>query len=186
MQDKNVVYLPGASSGTNRDWALDIQAALADKYHYSYAHRYQHWDDGGHQIDLDLEVETLTEQIADIESYGLIAKSVGAVLALRGMYEGILQPDYLICLGFPLKPLTHSDISLKKWIEHAENIPIIIVQNVDDPLGSYDEVTSWINQLNKRIVFVQLPGETHTYDDFEAIDKIITGLDKSLTEKGST
>ncbi len=186
MQDKNVVYLPGASASSNRDWVEEIAAALTDKYHYSYAHRYQHWQDDDQQIDLDLELEALTEQIADVESYGLIAKSVGAVLALRGMYEGILQPEYLVCLGFPLKPITHSDIPIEKWLKHAENIPIIIAQNVDDPLGSYDETSSWINQFNKRIIFVQLPGETHAYDDFVEIDKIVTGLNKSTSVEDNT
>lgn len=178
MQQTNVVYLPGASEEYNREWVDRLARSFSDFFAHSYVQHYSHWEDGG-DLDIALELKTLAESISDMETYGVIAKSAGSLVALRGMYEGQLQPSYLVCMGFPLAVVHSGDLPIARWLTHTD-VPIVVIQNSDDPIGSFDEVSTWINKHNKRVVFVPLPGETHTYDDFAAIEEVVRRISEQL------
>lgn len=178
MQQSNAVYLPDASITANQEWIESLAQSLEEMFVHSYVHRYSHWDEGG-ELDMPLEIDTLAESINDMDSYGMIVKSTGGLLALRGMYEGRLQPDYVVCLGFPLSMAKEDNLPVGRWLKHTD-VPIVMIQNIDDPLGSYDDVSTWVNQQNKRVVFVPLPGETHQYKDFHSIGEIVQRVSAQL------
>lgn len=177
-QHSNAVYLPGADKSSNEEWVEALADSFSSLFVHSHIHRYSNWSDGG-DVDISLELDTLSETLNDMDSYGLIAKSAGGLIALRGMYEGKLQPDYLVCLGFPLPAAQHESLPADRWLKHTD-VPIVIMQNIDDPVGSYDDVSTWVNKQNKRVVFVPLPGETHDYQDFHAIREIVQRVSAQL------
>lgn len=57
------------------------------------------------------------------------------------------------------------------------DIPIIIIQNDNDPYGSYNEVKTIIDLFNNSNISVKkLPSNTHDYDDFFKINKLLSDL----------
>ena len=80
----------GGNSESNKQWIIDIASQATQQGSDAYAHMYQHWEDGNPFIDINHELQVL-QQLGLQEPYVIIAKSMGSILAIKGMYEGILH-----------------------------------------------------------------------------------------------
>lgn len=83
----------------------------------------------------------------------------------------MLHPDKIILLGIPIKGGAPVD-SFVEWLKHI-TIPVVIVQNTADPLGSFADVKNAFENAGTALTFVELPGETHDYLDFDAIAQLL-------------
>ena len=162
----NALLLPGNSS-RHSAWAEDLKKAVHPHFDAVKAQHYRHWQTGEEWADVDYEIETAKESADTLEPYVIIGKSIGTVIAVKGTAEGLLQPKKLVLLGVPIQGGAKKDIFLE-WLKRL-NIPIYIIQNANDPLGSFADVKAAFETAGQHVRFIELPGDTHDYLDFERI-----------------
>jgi predicted alpha/beta-hydrolase family hydrolase len=166
----NALLLPGNSSHHGK-WVEKLKSALSSHFDITQAQHYRHWRSGEEWADVEYEIDTAKDKVANLEPYVIIGKSVGTVVAAKGTSDNILHPAKLILLGIPINGGASSE-PFKQWL-HNISIPVVIVQNTADPLGSFSEVKTIFEDSGKYISFAELPGSTHDYVDFQAIAKLI-------------
>lgn len=163
----NAIYLSGESIH-NKDWIYDTQDKLAPLFDKTIVQNYDHWDAGTPEINLNSELEKLALNAQNIDDYIIIAKSIGTVLATEAIAKNLINPQKCIFLGVPI------NIIQKQGYPFAENLkfvncPVLFIQNSDDPVGKYRQLTEFINNLympRLQYKIVELPGDTHNYIDY--------------------
>ncbi len=166
----NALLLPGNSS-RHREWSENLKQAIATHFQHTVIQYYRHWQTGGDKADIENEITIAQAVAGELDSYIIIAKSIGTVIAVKGTAEGILKPTKLILLGIPINGDISKDL-FSVWL-HQLDVEVVIVQNSNDPLGSFSDVRAAFRGRGEKITFVELPGDTHDYLDFIAIAKLI-------------
>ncbi len=166
----NALLLPG-NSQRHEKWIEDLRKALASHFDITETQHYRHWQSGEEKADVDYELSVAQSKADQLKPYTVIAKSIGTVIAAKGTAEGKLHPNKLILLGIPINGGA-PQAPFREWLEKIK-LPIVIVQNTNDPLGSFSDVRSAFEFKNRNILYVELPGNTHDYLDFRAIENLI-------------
>jgi len=168
----NLLLLAG-NGQHNKEWIYKVKDVLSPLFATLHVHEYAHWDSDEAFIDFDKEYATVEEETTKLGQYVIFAKSVGTILTLKGINEGVLHPTKCIFVGLPLTMTAEENSKIKAWLQ-ASNVPILFVQNTDDPLGSFDQVKAFVKStgvVNCHIV--NLPGDSHSYDDFQKLRALI-------------
>lgn len=160
----NALLLPG-NSPRHEAWIERLRAAVAPQFDATITQHYRHWQTGEPQADRAYELHVAATSVEDFDDYLIIAKSVGTFIAVEGTARGVLKPSKLILLGLPLfGDLPHE--LFVAWM-HDLKVPVTVIQNTSDPLGSFRQIKDLVDQDN--VTFVEQPGDTHEYLDFAAI-----------------
>lgn len=168
----NVILLPG-NSKSNKTWIGTVANNVRDIFDKVIIQEYSHWDSGEAFIDYDKEIEKLVQHAQQNEPFVIFAKSAGAVLALRAIEKKKIEPKAVIISGLPLNLIKDEHIPVGHWL-HSTKIPITIIQNDQDPVGSYEQLSEFIRPLNNiDIAVVSYPGNTHNYNDLDHIRGIL-------------
>lgn len=166
----NALFLPGASK-QNKEWIHNFSNELRDLFEIRIVHEYGSWRIESAEVNLEVEPIRISNTIKHLnQPYVVIAKSIGTFFALSLIAENKLRPEKCILLGVPIKLLeSFSDL---KSIAQNNSKPTLIMQNTNDPVSSFKDITkyfsSWYNYHAH-----ELPGETHSYMDFQTIKKLI-------------
>jgi predicted alpha/beta-hydrolase family hydrolase len=166
----NALLLPGNSS-RNGKWIENLKLAIADHFVRVETQHYQHWQSGYDRADIEYEISVAKSRAERLRPYIIIAKSIGTVISVKGVADGKLEPEKLILLGVPINGGVSMDM-FSEWISEI-NMTVIIIQNSNDPIGSFNEVKAAFKGKSKSLKFVELPGNTHDYLDFDAIARLI-------------
>lgn len=166
----NALLLPG-NSKRHAEWAQALNEALVPYCDSVHTQQYRHWQTGEDRADVDYEIGVAQTKAKDLSPYVVIAKSIGTVIAAEGTANGALHPEKLILMGIPIKGGASTE-SFRAWLRET-NIPITIIQNTSDPLGTFLEAKNAFDDLGVHISFAELPGDTHDYLDFNAVAKLI-------------
>lgn len=166
----NALLLPG-NSPRHREWVDRLYENLSPQFDSAEVQYYRHWQTGEKKADVGYEMVVAKDKAAKLGSYAIVAKSIGTVIAARGTAEGLLSPDKLVLLGVPINGGAPRD-QFYQWLDHI-GVPVVVVQNEHDTLGSFDDVKAAFDGSSEHITFVETPGDTHDYLDFEAIAKLI-------------
>ena len=111
-----------------------------------------------------------------IQPYAIFAKSVGSILTLQGLAAGKLLPRAILITGLPLKLISEQTLPIRDWLRQSV-IPILIVQNENNPVGSYDEVAALIKTLDSNTIStMSLPGNSHDYEDLKKLKQLAAAL----------
>ena len=161
----NALLLPGNSS-RHGEWIENLKLAVADSFERVETQHYQHWQSGGDKADIEYEISVAQSKVELLKPYIIIAKSIGTAISVKGVADGKLKPKKLILLG--MQPLDQ----FSEWLQKID-IQVVIIQNTNDPYGSFAEIKAAFTGKSKSLKFVELPGETHDYLDFDAIAKLI-------------
>lgn len=162
----NLLIFSG-NSLRNRDYAFKIEANLKDLFGSTHIQDYQHWATGQEWIDLPHELETL-KATKPSGKYGVFAKSIGTVLTVQAIQQGIIAPKFLLLCGIPLGYIVKDFPEFGKILA-SYNIPTVIIQNDEDPVGSSKEVHEYLNNYPKNHAFTTTKGTTHGYEDYELL-----------------
>lgn len=166
----NALLLPGNSS-RHGEWVENLRFAMAAHFQSTETQHYRHWHTDEENADIEYEIGVAQSKMSGLEPCIIIAKSIGAAISLKGAADGRLKPEKLILLGVPINGTVPGEL-FAKWLGEI-SLPIVIVQNTGDPLGSFADVRALFADKGDNISFLELPGETHDYLDFEAISKLI-------------
>lgn len=166
----HALLLPG-NSPRHAEWIEKLKDTTSSHFETVATQYYQHWKNGNEWANIDHEIIVASEKTTELNPYVIIGKSIGAVIAIKGSANNALHPEKIILLGIPIKGGIEARL-FAQWLHHI-NVPVVVVQNAHDPLGSFAEVKAAFEHVGNDIIFVELEGETHDYLDFEAITRLI-------------
>lgn len=166
----NALLLPGNST-RHAEWIEQLADALSPYFDTTKTQHYRHWKTGEQAADVAYEISAAKDNAAQLEPYCIIAKSIGCVIAAKGTADGLLHPEKLILLGVPINGGAPRE-AFAKFLRTI-SVPVVIIQNTSDPLGSFDNVKIAFENVGNHISFVEMPGDTHDYIDFESIAKLV-------------
>jgi len=87
-----------------------------------------------------------------------------------------LKPTSCLFLGLPLKLIQEEQIPLDELLRKL-TVPITILQNDKDPVGTYDEVRQFINNLKiTNVIILKAKNNTHDYTDFDKIKELLFNM----------
>lgn len=170
----NLLLFAG-NSIRNQEWIRQVDIILASEFDKTYCHNYKHWENNQPNIIIDLEMNVLKNLEKDYQPYIVFAKSIGSILMIKSISFDVLKPSACLFVGFPLNQTINHNLQIDKWVKSIK-IPIIILQNSSDPLGSYLDVKEYFEKVNNNIKIYELPGDTHDYLDYQTIKKYIKEL----------
>jgi len=97
------------------------------------------------------------------------------VLTAQGIHEGVLAPSACLLTGLPLGIIKPDGLQTGAWLT-ASTMPILIVQNTNDPVGSFADVQAHLGALPPSHSLVELPGDTHDYNDLDKLKALMVQL----------
>lgn len=156
----------GGESPRHQQWVRDVARTLQPHFSAVKFLDYRHWSEGG-PTDIEFEIAAAAKLAATSASYTIVAKSIGTIIAVLGIGTTVLRPTRCVFLGLPLGVLRR----MPGVIDAIRLLPpTTFVQNEHDPLGSTEEVASFIDVHGNHLATVlKTPGDTHDYVDFEQI-----------------
>ena len=158
-----IIYMPGMSLA-NKRWIEGVKAKLEGLSEGKILD-YDHWHEEK-RFDIEAESRKLASLVKDEVDYGVLAKSVGVILALKNISENKLRPKAVIFLGFPYRLARSWGVSIDKRLR-ALSMPMLLVQNEFDPAGSHREVEKMLREnppANYQLVKIA-HNSTHDYSD---------------------
>ena len=159
------LILLGGNSKSNQKWIEKIENELKDSFDSTEIQYYAHWKNNSPMIDFDIELERLAKDKK--QQYSIFAKSAGILLALKGIKNKIISPEYCIFVGMPINWARENNIDFDSLFENY-SIRTVFIQKSEDPVFSSNELQIFLKQKKvKNYVFVKVKGNNHDYDDVD-------------------
>jgi len=170
------LLLLGGMSPHNKEWIYKVEKTLSSLCQHTTVLEYAHWNDPTKTMDIDKELAEVGEKAKELNGdYAVFAKSVGVILALRGISGGLIKPQKCFFVGLPLGLVAQENINLPLLLAANQN-PTLLAQNTDDPAGSYAEVQTYLKDAPPNYKLIELPGNTHNYDKYTKLKELFAGL----------
>ena len=174
-EDHLAVFL-GGNSLKNKDWIEKVQNLSKKNIKSTHIHYYKHWETNDDFIDLDFEIETLSNFLKGKTNYVVFAKSMGVLLTIKAVSRGLIQPNKCLFVGMPLAVVKENKYKLRSWLTKYK-VYTLFIQHDKDPLGSADSLKKYLDK--NRLVnyaFMELKGDTHSYEEFDILTKQFSDL----------
>lgn len=166
----HIIYLAG-NSLNNQTWIEKVKVKF-DAFSEGEILYYDHWQTGEKWINLERESKKLAELVKDKINYFVFAKSIGSVLALKNIYEGILNPKKMVICGLPYRAGKEEFKEIDECLKTLK-VPTMFIQNEFDPVYGFDELAETLaNNSPDDYHLIKKPGNsTHDYEDYENLIK---------------
>jgi len=162
-----ILILPGNAIG-NKEWLRAIKKSLNKFVGKIEVIEYSHWKEDKKLIDLDVESEK-AGGVYDI----VIAKSIGVILALKGIKESKLITKKCVFIGTPINWAKKKDLQPLKYFDNFK-IPTLFIQNKGDPTCSSEELKKILKSKKiSNYSLLEFMKDTHNYDTDEIIKETI-------------
>lgn len=167
----HIIYLAG-SSVKNKDWIETVKSNF-DSFSTGNILYYDHWQTGDKNINFEIESQKLIDLTKDENEYFVFAKSIGSVLALKSVYEKIINPKKMIICGHPYSLAKELGFPINDYLKSL-TIPTIFIQNEFDPLFNYSDLENILGENSPTdYQLIKNPGNnTHDYEDYESLAKL--------------
>lgn len=169
----DLILLSG-NSIKNKEWIEEVDHAVSSDFTATHIQYYDHWEKGEKMIDFDVEMEKLTKTVDPLEEYSIFAKSAGVLLALKGIYEGKINPARCVFAGTAVRFALRLGFDIEMWFGRC-SVPTLFIHNALDPAISFEELEVWLKMSEMRDYKIQeLHGHDHNYGDVNSLKKFIT------------
>ena len=159
-----ILGLPGINP-TTEQWMKKLLGAIDLNQTEVVIQQYQCWSHPGSGMNLEKEASITAKSNPDI----VIAKSIGTRVLLRAYMSYLISANKFVLIGIPIRSYSRSEISeLNKLCALKSTL---IIQQSDDPVGSYSTLISTIPDTSCKMVEIQ--GSDHRYSDIEDLKLII-------------
>ncbi|MBI4973613.1 hypothetical protein HZC27_03325 [Candidatus Roizmanbacteria bacterium] len=168
----NLILLPG---NTDQVWIKEVEKNIFSFFDNLYLIEYAHHAKGKYLIDLNYELNALSKliQTEKIDDYVIFAKSAGTLLTIKGIHEGVLNPQKCIFLGVPINWAYHYKFNIDAWIQNY-SIPTLFIQQTNDLYYSFKELKSYLNGFSvKNSQIFEVAGSDHHYSNIEEMKKLV-------------
>lgn len=157
------LILPGYSA-SNKEWVDDVVKNL--KVEGTIRPFYwMHWTDENSKFDAKQKAGLIAKHIRG-DKVNIIAKSLGTLIV--GYLWQIIptQIEKVVFCGIPVKDITSEELEIVKRCISQMNDKIIVLQNVNDPHGTFEEVKDFGNiRMTSR--------DDHTYPFFDKFNEFL-------------
>lgn len=165
------ILLPGFSV-QNKDWAEEIKGRIGEKIGLEI-HYWPHWQTGDTKPGwIDEEVDKVLEKIGD-EKVNILAKSIGTLVAARLLNKRVGMVGKIILCGVPLAAFKEGDEESYQILGKLPTENVLVIQNENDNVGSFDKVNAIIKNINPEIKVMSKPREDHNYPYAEEFEKFL-------------
>lgn len=172
----NLILLPG-NDKLNKSWIDSVDRQLSLMFKETAVHYYDHWWASDEQeIDLAVELDKLAATVEQYDSYVIFANSAGVLLALYGIYEGVLNPEVCVFVGSAFSWGYARGFDIDNWLINY-SIPTLFIQKTDDPANSFADIQQII--LDKNVTnfsLKEIPGNDHYYSDIDQLQELLEGF----------
>ncbi len=152
-RDMGIVFAHGSSNDMNHPTLKALARELSFKgypclrFNFPYRERRASSPDTAHCLVQSLEraISTLKEQ-ADCTRIIIAGKSLGARMAAQGTAAGVLAPDGLIFLGYPLHAPGRKDHPRAEPLL-ALSLPLLFLQGTRDPFCNIETLLRLLQEL---------------------------------------
>ena len=162
----NVLIL-GGNSKKHYEWNRQLAAYSISQGDTPVIHDYYHWS-AGEELSINWELKRLRDTVASLDTYIVVAKSVGTVIATLGVARGILSPSRCIFLGVPVTGVVREVAAFGLSLTSLP--PTHIFQNEFDPYGTVLAMREYMSQYRTpKLTISSIPDiDTHEYLDFQS------------------
>lgn len=168
------LLLLAGNSADNRRWIEEVERVLAPHFERTHIHQYRHWSTGDELIDLEFELSELVRTVGDLDGWAVFAKSAGAILILRGCFEGRIRPSACVFAGAAIRWAQAQSMDVLAWLSEYR-VPTLFIQKTSDPAISYADLADILRESVSAEV-KEIPGDTHSYDDFHMLEEEVAGF----------
>lgn len=165
-----LILLPGGSS-RNRTWLAEASAHFGDLFDTVYAQPYSHWETEEKEVNPEHEFEKLQTNMREDgldTTYYLFARSIGAVLSLKAIRDGIVLPKRCVFFGVPLNLIADQPEFIGGW-EALGSFPVstLTFHNRHDPIADYKFLVSKLTETNNTTIeVITTEGDHHHYQAY--------------------
>ncbi len=165
--------LPGINPATEQ-WMKQLLDALDLNQTEVVIQQYQCWSNPGSKLNIESEASISAKSNPDI----VIAKSIGTRVLLGAITNGLISSNRFVLIGVPIQGYSNSELSVLIKLCALEST--LIIQQSDDPVGSYSMLISTIPDTSLCKI-VEVKGNDHRYSDIEDLKLIIETWFRTLT-----
>lgn len=164
----HIIYLAG-NSLNNKTWIENVKSNF-DSFSTGDILYYDHWQTGEKNLNFEIESQKLMELVKNKDEYFVFAKSIGSILALKSIYEKIINPKKMVICGHPYNLAKELNLPVDDYLKSL-TIPTIFIQNEFDPLFSYANLEKILKENNPSDYHLikNSGNNTHNYDDYEQL-----------------
>lgn len=156
------------------DWTSQVAAAAQRSFAETAIYHYLHWQAQTSPLDMEEEASHLARLVSGWRGYAILAKSAGALVALKSIKDRLIRPDRCIFVGTPVNLGRANGLPVDSWFD-SYAVPTMFVHNTDDPALSSRELQHILELRNaKDHVIVELDGQTHQYNDVAHLGQLVT------------
>lgn len=173
----NIVLL-GGNNVANKEWIESIEKLVKPDFDLTLVQYYKHWETGKKMMDFEYEYKALLDITKELSDYVIFAKSLGAILAIKAMVNGAINPKKCIFvgvaigMGLQMGLISESDLSKIK-------IPVLFIQKTNDPAIFAKDLKSMLEEQKvKNYTLKEIPGDNHDYEDIEMLNNLIVSFTK--------
>ncbi|MFZ3301787.1 MAG: hypothetical protein WA152_03690 [Microgenomates group bacterium] len=151
------LILPGYSA-SNKEWVdetaknLKVEGTIRPFY-------WMHWTDENSKFDVQEKADLIAKHLRG-EKANIIAKSIGTLVASLAIKTISDQINKVIFCGIPLNDISKEELEIIKSVAKSLGDKIIIIQNSNDPHGTFNEIKDFG-------IVIEKEGNTHNYPYFE-------------------
>ncbi|MFP4402258.1 MAG: alpha/beta family hydrolase [Candidatus Nanoarchaeia archaeon] len=168
----STILILGGNSIEHKEWIKTLKTEFNEFSDNFILHRYKHWYCEEEMIDFYFELEQM-RKYDDYKHLIIIAKSVGAILAIKAIQNNILNPEKCVFMGFPLDWAYKNYLNIDSWSAYFST-PTLIFQNTKDPYCSFPKLQEYIEcQEMQNIEFFTFENSTHNYINYEKMREVV-------------
>lgn len=180
----NILLLAG-NSEKNQEWIHGIALNVSDLFDNTKSHQYAHWSTSEESMDIEYESQRVSSELQQWKraEYVVFAKSAGCIVALKAIMAIGQHPAGCVFTGLPMRMIEKVQYPVRSWLQSA-SFPITIIQNEHDPLGSFEEVSDYIQKHNNPLIHIlKSDGNTHDYTNIRLIRSTLESQRKQPPRK---
>jgi predicted alpha/beta-hydrolase family hydrolase len=155
-----ILGLPGINPATGQ-WMKKLLGSIDLNQSEITIQKYQSWTNPVSRFNLEVEAGIAAKAKPDM----VIAKSIGIRVALFAFSNNLIAARSYILLGIPVRGCAKEEISALK--ELSTSVPTLLIQQTDDPAGSFSVLASPICKTS------EIPGNDHLYGNIKQLRQII-------------
>ena len=135
--------------------------------------QYHHWQDTSREFNLQEESLRLGELArAEAAPYSIFAKSIGTIVTLNAVRQGLVMPRKIIMVGTPYEWVKQK-YPLTELLE-GYKVPTLFVQATDDPAGRYEGLEELLKTRGvENYQTLEVPGANHGYPDVDLVCNVV-------------
>lgn len=174
-----IIILAGDNKKHNKIWNEKISKSLNESLDTSvHSLHYYHWETFEQEtMNLDLELDRLTQIIGKEKEYIICAKTAGILITLKGIYEGRLNPSKCIFMGMPIIWARLNNYQIDKWLSKNNDIETLVIQKESDPAMYCDELENYLEEKKlSNIKLIKISGTDMYYEDYDILPQLINNF----------